>query len=59
MRLGVIDPQPLGVLAHVIAGALAEACVMLAESDDEPDVREEIRTAVTRLLQGLRPAPGS
>lgn len=54
-RLGVIDPQPLGPLAHVIAGALAEACALLAEAGDEPAVREEIHTVVSRLLEGLRP----
>lgn len=54
-RLGVIDPQPLASLAHVIAGALAEACVLLAEADDEPTVRQEIHTVVSRLLEGLRP----
>lgn len=55
MHLGVIDPQPLGPLAHVIAGALGEACALLAEADDEPTTREEIRSVVTRLLSGLRP----
>lgn len=54
-RLGVIDPQPLGPLAHVLAGALAEACALLAEAGDEPAVREEIRAVVSRLLEGLRP----
>jgi AcrR family transcriptional regulator len=55
VRLGVIDPQPLGPLAHVIAGALGEACALLAEADDEPTTREEIHTVVSRLLSGLRP----
>jgi len=55
VRYGVIDPQPLGPLAHVIAGALGEACALLAESEDEATTREEIRTVVIRLLEGLRP----
>lgn len=55
VRLGVIDPQPLGPLAHVIAGGLAEACALLAEAEDETAVREEIRSVVSRLLSGLRP----
>ena len=55
VRHGVIDPQPLGPLAHVIAGALGEACALLAESEDEATTREEIRTVVIRLLEGLRP----
>jgi AcrR family transcriptional regulator len=55
VRLGVIDPQPLGTLAHVLAGALGEACALLAEAEDETAVREEVRTVVSRLLEGLRP----
>jgi AcrR family transcriptional regulator len=55
MRFGVIDHQPLGPLAHVIAGALGEACALLAESADEATTREEIRAVVIRLLEGLRP----
>jgi AcrR family transcriptional regulator len=55
VRLGVIDPQPLGTLAHVIAGALGEACALLAEAEDEATVREEVHTVVSRLLEGLRP----
>jgi AcrR family transcriptional regulator len=55
VRLGVIDPQPLGPLAHVIAGGLSEACALLAEAEDETVVREEIRAVVSRLLSGLRP----
>lgn len=57
MRLGAIDPQPLGPLAHVIAGALAEACALIAEADDEALAQREVAQVVTRLLEGLRPAP--
>ena len=56
-HLGVIDPQPLGPLAHVLAGALGEACALLAEADDEATVRAEVRQVVSRLLEGLRPRP--
>jgi AcrR family transcriptional regulator len=56
-RLGVINPQPLGTLAHVIAGALAEACAVLAEADDEPSAHREVETVITRLLDGLRSRP--
>ena len=59
VRLGVIDPQPLGPLAHVIAGALGEACALLAESEDEDATRAEIHTVVIRLLEGLRPHAAS
>jgi len=56
VNLGVIDPQPLGPLAHVIAGGLSEACALLAEADDEGTERD-VRAVVTRLLAGLRPPP--
>jgi AcrR family transcriptional regulator len=55
MRRGVIDPLPLAPLAHMIAGALAEACALVAEADDEAQAREEISTVIARLLDGLRP----
>src|SRR3954453_7537336 len=33
MRAGAIEQQPLGPLAHIFAGALAEACALIAEAD--------------------------
>ena len=51
----MLDPQPLGPLAHVLAGALSEACALLTEVEDEAGVRDEIDTVVSRLLSGLRP----
>lgn len=56
-RLGVINPQPLSTLAHMIAGALAEACALLAEADDDSRVRNDVEVVVSRLLDGLRPTP--
>ena len=56
-NLGVIDPQPFGPLAHVLAGGLSEACALLAEVEDEAAVRDEIDAVVSRLLAGLRPQP--
>lgn len=57
VNLGVIDPQPLGPLAHVLAGGLSEACALLAEVEDEAVVRDDIDAVVSRLLAGLRPQP--
>ena len=54
-NLGMIDPQPFGPLAHVLAGGLSEACALLAEVEDEALVRDEIDAVVSRLLAGLRP----
>jgi AcrR family transcriptional regulator len=55
MRLGVIDDQPLRPLAHVVAGALAEGCALIADSDDEATAQREVGQVITRLLEGLRP----
>ena len=54
-NLGMIDSQPFGPLAHVLAGGLSEACALLAEVEDEALVRDEIDAVVSRLLAGLRP----
>jgi AcrR family transcriptional regulator len=55
MRLGVVDRQPLAPLAHIVAGALGEACAMIAEAPDKSVAREEAGGVITRLVEGLRP----
>jgi AcrR family transcriptional regulator len=55
MHLGVIDRQPLVPLAHVLAGALAEACALIADSSDEAAAQREVGDVIVRLLEGLRP----
>ncbi len=57
MRLGAIDDQPLAPLAHIVAGALAEACALVAEADDTQAARAEAGAVVARLLEGLRARP--
>ena len=54
MRVGAIDTQPLAPLAHIVAGALAEACALVAEADDTEAARAEAGAVVARLLEGLR-----
>ena len=54
VHLGVINPQPLGPLAHMLAGALTEACALLAETDDETLIRQDVEVVIKRLLEGLR-----
>jgi AcrR family transcriptional regulator len=56
MRLGAVEPQPLVPLAHIVAGALAEACAFIAESEAPEQAREEANAVIARLLDGLRPA---
>ncbi|MEQ1786794.1 MAG: helix-turn-helix domain-containing protein [Acidimicrobiales bacterium] len=57
MRLGAVEPQPLVPLAHMMAGALAEACAYIAEADDPSLARTEAHAVIVRLLDGLRARP--
>jgi AcrR family transcriptional regulator len=52
MRAGAIEQQPL---AHIFAGALAEACALIAEADDKDAARAEVTEVLTRLVDGLQP----
>jgi AcrR family transcriptional regulator len=54
MNLGAIEHQPLAPLAHILTGALAEACALIAESDDMETARQHARSVVGRLVEGLR-----
>src|SRR3954468_13829133 len=55
MRAGVIERQPIVPLAHIVAGALTEACALIAEADDKATARAEVSDVISRLLDGLRP----
>lgn len=55
MRLGAIERQPLPPLAHIVCGALFEACALIAEAEDKEAARREVREVIKRLLEGLRP----
>ena len=55
MRVGAIEQQPLGPLAHIVAGALAEGCTLIAEADDKDAARAEVTEVLTRLVDGLQP----
>jgi AcrR family transcriptional regulator len=55
MRAGAIEQQPLAPLAHIFAGALAEACALIAEADDKDAARAEVTEVLARLVDGLQP----
>jgi AcrR family transcriptional regulator len=57
IRLGAVDRQPLAILAHIVTGALTEACALIAEAEDTEAARAEAGAVVTRLLEGLRARP--
>lgn len=51
---GIIAPEPLDPLAHLLIGALTEAAIFIAHADDQPAARREIGQNVVQLLSGLR-----
>ena len=53
IELGRIPPQPVGALAHVLLGALDEAALYIARSEDQATAGEEIRGVIARLVGGL------
>jgi len=55
MNAGEIERQPLVPLAQMLNGALTEACVLIADSDDTDNARAEVGAVVLRILEGLRP----
>lgn len=55
MRAGAIEQQPLVPLAHLLAGALIEACALIAEAEDSEATRAEVTQVLLRLVDGLQP----
>jgi AcrR family transcriptional regulator len=56
---GLIPAQPIDPLAHLIMGALHEASLVIAHSDDPAATRRDVNAAVERLLDGIRAAPAT
>ncbi|NUS73482.1 MAG: TetR/AcrR family transcriptional regulator [Corynebacteriales bacterium] len=51
---GIIRSQPVEPLAHLLSGAMNEAALWLAESDDRPADLAHARAALTMMLEALR-----
>jgi AcrR family transcriptional regulator len=51
---GVFVSLPLKPLAMIVTGALAEACLLVADAEDPEAAREEALAVVLQLLEGLR-----
>ena len=51
---GLIAPQPLEPLAHLILSAITEAAMYIARADDMATARKEMGASLERLLDGLR-----
>ena len=54
LAAGLIAPQPVEPLAHLLLASANEAAMMIARSDDRARTREEIGASLRRLLEGLR-----
>jgi AcrR family transcriptional regulator len=54
MDAGIVDEQPVDLLAPLVLGALNEAAMHIAHADDQRAAREEAGRTVHRLLEGLR-----
>lgn len=51
---GLLEPQPVEPLAHMLLGALSEAGMVIAGADDMPAARSAVGASLDRLLRGLR-----
>jgi AcrR family transcriptional regulator len=53
---GDVDPLPVDPLAHILLGALTEAAMVIARTQDVQLARAEVGAVVDRLLKGLKTA---
>jgi AcrR family transcriptional regulator len=51
---GVLAPQPVKPLAHLLLGAAGEAGMMIANAPNPKRAREEVEPALIALVEGLR-----
>jgi hypothetical protein len=56
MDEGYLARQPAEPLAHVLLGALNQAALVIARSDDVRAARAELGRTIGRLLDGLKPS---
>ena len=57
MDAGLLEPQPVEPLAHILLGALSEAGLVIAEAEDVAEARAAVGASLDRLLRGLRAPP--
>ncbi|HEV8573630.1 MAG TPA: helix-turn-helix domain-containing protein [Dehalococcoidia bacterium] len=51
---GVIEPQPIEPLAHLLRAVLSEGALLIARAEDHAAARAEVGAAIDRLMEGLR-----
>jgi AcrR family transcriptional regulator len=52
---GLIEPQPVRPLAHLLLGAIDEGGMLVARAEDGGKTRREVGASVERFLEALRP----
>jgi AcrR family transcriptional regulator len=57
VNAGVIARRPLRPLSQMLAGALGEACLYIAESDDPEQARAEVIDLIETMMSGFRTSP--
>ena len=55
MAAGQLRDQPVAPLAHVLLGAVNEGALFITGANDPESARDQVLSAVTQLLTGLRP----
>jgi len=55
IEAGALEPQPVRPLAHVLVGALDEAALYVARSDDPRIALAEMDGVLSRMVDSLRP----
>src|SRR5829696_8686960 len=53
MDRGVLAPQPVRPLAHLMMGAMAEASMVIANAEDPAAARDEVELPLLALIRGL------
>jgi AcrR family transcriptional regulator len=54
MDRGVLAPQPVRPLAHLLMGAMSEAAMLIANAEDPGAARDEVEAPLIALVDGLR-----
>jgi AcrR family transcriptional regulator len=54
MDRGVLSPQPVRPLAHLLVGAMTEAAMVIANAEAPASARDEVEAPLVALLDGLR-----
>jgi AcrR family transcriptional regulator len=53
MDRGVLRPQPVRPLAHLLMGAMSEAAMVIANAEDPAAARNDVEPPLLALLEGL------